>query len=50
MEIIKSQEKGRQAIRELHSIDLVAYTQILPKQKQLNGRNHHIPFNVNVEY
>jgi hypothetical protein len=28
------------------SIDLNVYNQILKQQKQLNGRNHHIPINV----
>jgi hypothetical protein len=29
------------------SIDLTAHNQIL-KQKQLNGRNHHMPININT--
>jgi hypothetical protein len=28
---------------------LAAHTQILKKWKQLNGRNHHIPININTE-
>jgi hypothetical protein len=31
------------------SIELTAHTQILNKQKQLNGRNHHIALNINTE-
>jgi hypothetical protein len=31
------------------SIELDAHTQILKQQKQLNGRNHHIPPNINSE-
>jgi predicted translin family RNA/ssDNA-binding protein len=31
------------------SIELVAYTQILKQQKQLNGNNHHISININTE-
>jgi hypothetical protein len=29
---------------------LTAHNQILKQQKQLNGRNHHIPININTEY
>jgi hypothetical protein len=32
------------------STDLAAHNQILKKQKQLSGRNHHIPININNEY
>jgi hypothetical protein len=28
---------------------LTAHNQILKQQKQLNGRNHHIPININTE-
>jgi hypothetical protein len=31
------------------STELAAHTQILKQQKQLNGRNHHIPININTE-
>jgi hypothetical protein len=31
------------------SIDLTAQTQIL-KQQKLNGKNHHIPLNINTEW
>jgi hypothetical protein len=43
---IKSQEKKRQS---KSSIDLTVHNQILKLQKQLNGRNHHIPVNINTE-
>jgi hypothetical protein len=31
------------------SIELASHTHILEQQKQLNGRNHHIPLNTNAE-
>jgi hypothetical protein len=31
------------------SIGSAAHNQILKQQKQLNGRNHHIPININTE-
>jgi hypothetical protein len=31
------------------SIESAAYTQIFKQQKQLNGRNHHIPISTNPE-
>jgi hypothetical protein len=31
------------------SIDSVAHNQILKQQKELNGRNHHIPINIYTE-
>jgi hypothetical protein len=31
------------------SIDSVVHNQTLKQQKQLNGRNHHIPININTE-
>jgi hypothetical protein len=31
------------------SVDSIAHNQILKQQKQLNGRNHHIPININTE-
>jgi hypothetical protein len=31
------------------STDLVAHLQTLTKQKQLNGRTHYIPLNINTE-
>jgi hypothetical protein len=32
------------------NIDSAAHNQTLKQQKQLNGRNHHIPININTEY
>jgi hypothetical protein len=32
-----------------NSNDLTAHNQILKQQKQLNGRTHHIPININTE-
>jgi hypothetical protein len=31
------------------SIESTAHIQILKQQKQLNGRSHHIPLNINTE-
>jgi hypothetical protein len=31
------------------NIDSAAHNQTLKQQKQLNGRNHHIPININTE-
>jgi hypothetical protein len=31
------------------SIDSAAHNQIHKQQKQLNGKNHHIPININIE-
>jgi hypothetical protein len=31
-------------------IELAVKNQILKQQKQLNGRNHHIPIHINSEY
>jgi hypothetical protein len=31
------------------STELAAYNQSHKQQKQLNGRNHHIPININTE-
>jgi hypothetical protein len=31
------------------SIDSAAHNQALKQQKQLNGRNYHIPININTE-
>jgi hypothetical protein len=30
-------------------MDLPAHNQILKQQKQLNGRNHHLPINIHTE-
>jgi hypothetical protein len=32
-----------------NSIDSAAHNQTFQQQKQLNGRNHHIPVNINTE-
>jgi hypothetical protein len=32
-----------------NSIDSAAHNQTLKQQKQLNGRNHHIPINIHPE-
>jgi hypothetical protein len=31
------------------SIDSTAHNQTLKQQKQINGRNHHIPININTK-
>jgi hypothetical protein len=31
------------------NIDSAAHNQIIKQQKQLNGRDHHIPINANTE-
>jgi hypothetical protein len=46
MGIFKSQQKSRQQ----SSKDLLAHTQTLTEQKQLNGKNHYIPLNINTEH
>jgi hypothetical protein len=43
---VNTQEKKRQTGS---SIDSPAHNQILKQQKQLNGRNHHIPININTD-
>jgi hypothetical protein len=32
------------------STDSAAHNQTLKQQKELNGRNYHIPININTEY
>jgi hypothetical protein len=44
---IKPQVKNSQVSES--SIELAAHIQILKQQKQLNGRNHHIPLNINTK-
>jgi hypothetical protein len=39
--------RGRKDKKSESTIDLAAHTQILKQQKQLNGRTHHIPININ---
>jgi hypothetical protein len=41
---IKPQERYSET-----SIESAAYTEILKQQKQINGRNHQIPLNINTE-
>jgi hypothetical protein len=43
---IKPHEKNKHSES---SIELGVHTQILKEQKQLNVKNHHIPFNTNAE-
>jgi hypothetical protein len=45
---IKPQGKERQVSES--SIDLTTHNQILKQQKQLNGRNHYIPIDMNNEH
>jgi hypothetical protein len=44
-----SNHRRRKDKQSESSIDLAAHNQILKQQKQLNGRNHHIPININTE-
>jgi hypothetical protein len=46
--VSKAQEKKDKESE--NCIDSAAHNQILKQQKQLNGRNHHIPVNINTEY
>jgi hypothetical protein len=52
---IKLQKNKRQVIfysfllLQDSSIDSTAHNQILKQQKQLNGRNHQIPIDINIE-
>jgi hypothetical protein len=40
----------RRKVKESESsIDSAAHNQTLKQQKQINGRNHHIPININTE-
>jgi hypothetical protein len=49
--------KGREVLKLMRrtdkhsesSTDSAAHTQTLTQQKQLNGKNHHIPLNINTE-
>jgi hypothetical protein len=44
------QKHRRKKDKESESnIDSAAHNQTLKQQKQLNGRNHHIPININTE-
>jgi hypothetical protein len=44
-----SNHRRRKDKQSEHSIDLAAHNQILKQQRQLNGKNHHIPININSE-
>jgi hypothetical protein len=46
---ILSNHKRRKDKESESSIDSAAHNQALKQQKQLNGRNHHIPINTNTE-
>jgi hypothetical protein len=45
-----SNHRRRKDNKSENMIDSAAHNQILKQQKQLNGRNHHIPININTEY
>jgi hypothetical protein len=44
-----SNHRGRKDKKSESSTDSAAHNQILKQQKQLNGKNHHIPSNINTE-
>jgi hypothetical protein len=39
----------RKDMQSESNIDLTAHNQILKHQKQLSGKNHHIPINISTE-
>jgi hypothetical protein len=43
-------EEGEEKTSNQSSIDSAAHNQILKQRRHLNGRNHHIPININTEY
>jgi hypothetical protein len=45
-----SNHRRRKEKESNSSIDLGAHNQRLKQQKQLNGRNDHIPMNINTEF
>jgi hypothetical protein len=47
MGIVKSQEKRDKQSQS--NIELVAHTETLTRQKQINDRNQNISFNINIE-
>jgi hypothetical protein len=54
MKQTKPQEDGKHQMtgedkQSESSIDSTTHNQTLKQQKQLNGRNHHIPININTE-
>jgi hypothetical protein len=44
-----SNHRRRKHKESERSIDSAAHNQTLKQQKQLSGRNHHIPINTNTE-
>jgi hypothetical protein len=44
-----SNQRRRKDKESESNIDSAAHSQALKQQKQLNGRNHHIPVNINTE-
>jgi hypothetical protein len=46
----ESNHRRRKDKQSENNSDMTAHNKILKKQKQLNGRNHHIPINTNTEY
>jgi hypothetical protein len=44
-----SNDRRRKDKESESSIDSAPYYEALKQQKQLNGRNHHIPTNINAE-
>jgi hypothetical protein len=44
-----SNHKKRKEKQSDSNIDLAVHNQILKQQKQLNGKNNHIPININTE-
>jgi hypothetical protein len=45
---VSNHRRGKDKESE-NSIDSAAHNQTLKQQKQLNGRNHHVPINTNNE-
>jgi hypothetical protein len=46
---VVSNHRRRKDKESESNIDSAAHIQALKQQKQLNGRNHHIPININTE-
>jgi hypothetical protein len=46
---VVSNHRRRKDKESESSIDSAAHNQTLKQSKQLNGRNHHIPVNINTE-
>jgi hypothetical protein len=46
-ELLNPKRRADQQVER--NIELVAHTQTLAQQKQLNGRNHHMPLNISTE-